>query len=269
MSDTTKISWTHHTFNMIMGCNKVGPGCENCYAEEMVVNRYHRTAPQEQPDGTVLELAVWGPRAPRKVLSDKYWLEPHEWNYQASIWGERRRVFCCSLGDVFENHPTVIGELPKLWPLIRATPWLDWLLLTKRSNRIEQSLPEDWGAGYPNVWLGVSVEDDHHSRLKRVDDLRKIPAAVRFISYEPALSSIAQLVDLTGIDWLIYGGESGPNYRQDDPQWAEDIRELCEKHGTAFYYKQGAARQQAAVTTLNGVTYHNYPTGRVPIPVGI
>lgn len=162
-----------------------------------------------------------------------------------------------------------MGELPKLWALIRATPWLDWLLLTKRSNRIEQSLPEDWGEGYFNVWLGVSVEDDHHSRLKRVDDLRNIPAAVRFISYEPALSPIAHEVDLTGIDWLIYGGESGPNWRQDDPQWAEDIRELCEKHKTAFYYKQGAAFRQGAVTTLNGVTYHNYPTSRVTIPTDI
>ena len=254
---------------MVIGCNNVGPGCENCYAEEMVVGLRGWTAPKEQPDGTVVELPVWGPRAPRKVLSENYWRTPYEWNYFASYWRTRRRVFCCSLGDVFENHPTVIDELPKLWALIRATPWLDWLLLTKRSNRIEQSLPEDWGEGYFNVWLGVSVEDDHHSRLKRVDDLRNIPAAARFISYEPALSPIAHKVNLAGIDWLIYGGESGPNWRRDDPQWAEDIRELCEKHGTAFYYKQGAARLQGAVTTLNDVTYYNYPIGRVPIPTDI
>ncbi len=273
MGDTTDISWAKHTFNMIIGCNKIGPGCDNCYAADMAHRRSNWDVSVIR-NGKEIKLPVWGtgPNTARRVRPESAWAEPLRWNYYASTWRERRRTFCMSLGDVFENHKTVEAQLPRLWETIKATPWLDWLLLTKRSKAIAGKLPADWGKGYFNVWLGVSVEDNDPKRLKRVDDLRKVPATIRFMSYEPALAPIAHKVNLKDIDWLIYGGESGPKHRPDDPQWAEDVRQLCKKTGTTFYYKQGAAFKQGADVYLNGKTYHNFPTHaqrRVPIPKGI
>jgi len=141
--------------------------------------------------------------------------------------------------DIFEDHPVIAGELLKLWPLIRETPHLIWQLLTKRSERIAESLPADWGEGYPNVWLGVSIENNEY--VSRADDLRQIPATLRFVSYEPALGPLDQL-DLTGIEWVIYGGESGPLYRPDDVRWALSMQRACfaEEGDCAFFYKQEA-----------------------------
>ena len=129
------------------------------------------------------------------------------WNREAEANGIRQRVFCSSMCDVFEDHPTIDAEREKLWPLIRATPSLDWQLLTKRADRMADRLPADWGGGYPNVWIGVSIENNDY--VDRADRIRDIPAVVRFISYEPALGPLDQL-NLSGIDWVIYGGESGP-----------------------------------------------------------
>jgi protein gp37 len=191
MAQKTTISWTDHTFNIAWGCTKVSPGCKNCYADALS-HRYGHD--------------VWGPGKPRRIFGEKHWREPLQWNSQAQSQGVRHRVFCSSMCDVFEDHPTIDGEREKLWSLIRATPWLDWQLLTKRPGRIRPALPADWGGGYGNVWLGTSIESNDYTA--RADILRTIPATVRFISYEPALGPLDQL-NLTGIDWLIYGGESG------------------------------------------------------------
>src|SRR3990167_1022295 len=156
---------------------------------------------------------VWGSDKSRRTFGDKHWNEPLKWNENAKKEVKRHKVFCSSMCDVFEKHPIIIQELKKLWPLIRQTPWLDWQLLTKHSNRIEMSLPSDWRQGYDNVWLGATIENNDY--CYRADKLRVIPAKVHFISYEPALGPLDKL-DLIHIKWLIYGGESGGHYRKDD-----------------------------------------------------
>lgn len=250
MADTTIIAWTHHTFNIAWGCVKVSPGCKNCYADGLS-RRYGHD--------------VWGPGKSRRTFGVKHWSEPLRWNAEAQKAGERRRVFCGSMCDWSEDHPAIDAERGKLWPLIRATPWLDWQLLTKRADRITSNLPVDWGTGYPNVWLGVSIENADYAW--RADHLRTIPAAVRFVSYEPALGPLAHALDLTGLHWIIYGGESGPGYRPEDKQWARDMRDACRNAGLAFFHKQSAAYRTEIGIELDGEIVREYPSTRQPLPL--
>jgi protein gp37 len=164
--------------------------------------------------------------------------------------------------DVFEDHPTVADEREKLWPLIRVTPWLDWQILTKRPERILANLPSDWLNGYPNVWLGTSIENNEY--VHRADDLRHIPATVRFVSYEPALGPLDRL-NLTGLDWVIYGGESGPEHRPHDLTWPRQMKAMCESAGVAFFYKQSAALRTELGTTLDDQVVREYPRRRIPL----
>jgi protein gp37 len=247
MSQTTIIGWTDHTFNIIWGCTKVSPGCKNCYADTLA-DRYGWD--------------VWGPNKARRTFGDKHWGEPLKWNSRAETERQRRRVFCGSMCDVFEDHPTVREQIEKLWPMIRRTPWLDWQLLTKRPERIAENLPRDWEGGYPNVWLGASIENNEYAN--RADFLRAIPATVRFVSYEPALGPLDEL-DLTGLDWIIYGGESGPVYRQHDLAWPRQMRQRCSAAGIAFFYKQSSAPRTEMGTTLDGETVRQYPKTRIPV----
>jgi len=249
MSDKTLIAWTHHTFNIAWGCTKVSPGCKNCYADSLS-SRYGHD--------------VWGPRKPRRTFDAKHWREPIKWNAAADAAGERRRVFCSSMCDIAEDHPTIAAEVVKLWPLIRATPWLDWQLLTKRPERYPQIIPSDWGKGYRNAWLGTSIESNDY--VHRADVLRKLPATVRFISYEPALGPLDKL-NLKGLDWIIYGGESGPGWRPEDKQWARDMNARCQRAGIAFFHKQSAAYRTEMGVELDGQIVRNYPARRLPLPV--
>lgn len=241
MADVTGISWTDHTHNIAWGCTKVSPGCQFCYADNLS-GRWG--------------FDVWGPQAPRRRLSQQNWNKPLKWNKEAQKEGRSHKVFSSSMCDNFEDHPTIAQELQKLWPLIRATPFLEWQLLTKRAERIEECLPDDWGDGYKNVWLGVSVENNDY--VERADYLRKVPAKIRFISYEPALGPVPDL-NLEGIHWLIFGGESGPNYRPADKQWAIDVRDRCQENGTAFFYKQSAALHPGTDPYLEGKEYKEFP----------
>lgn len=243
MSAKTIIAWTDHTFNIAWGCQKVSPGCAHCYAEGLA-DRYGHD--------------VWGPGKPRRTFGDRHWSEPLRWDREAGRAGVRRRVFCSSMCDNFEEHPTVAAELARLWPLVRRTPNLEWQLLTKRAERVADCLPSDWGPhGYPNVWLGVSIEDARYAG--RADFLRAVPAAVRFVSYEPALGPLAGALDLTGIGWVIYGGESGPRYRPEDKQWARDMRDACRARGVAFFHKQSAAAVTERGIELDGEVVREYP----------
>lgn len=247
MGETTAIAWTDHTFNIAWGCIKVSPGCKNCYAETLSEKR-----------GS----AVWGPNTQRRIFGDVHWKDPLKWNRKAQAAGKIARVFSSSMCDVFEDHPTIDEQRERLWATIRATPWLHWQLLTKRSDRIASHLPADWGvSGYPNVWLGVSIENDEYTF--RADHLRVIAAAVRFISYEPALGPVPSL-DTHGIDWIIYGGESGPGYRPEDKQWARDVRARCAHSGTAFFHKQSSAYRTEMGIELDGAIVREYPTPRGP-----
>jgi protein gp37 len=241
MAEKTGISWTDHTFNVAWGCDKVSPGCKFCYADVASAR---------------FGFDVWGKHKPRRTLSEHYWNEPIRWNRKAEKAGEIHKVFSSSMCDIFEDHPTISQELQKLWVLIKKTPYLTWQLLTKRAERIAQCLPFDWGEGYSNVWLGVSVENSDY--LYRIEHLRKIPCGIRFISYEPALGPLTE-IDLTGIKWLIYGGESGSNFRKDDRQWAINIKEKCKECGVAFFYKQGSGLLPGTCDKLDNTEYKEFP----------
>lgn len=253
MAEKTLIAWTDHTFNIAWGCQKISPGCANCYADDMASRYGHK---------------IWGPAKTtgRRTFGEKHWAEPLVWERQAAREGRQHRVFCSSMCDVFEDHPTIDVERAKLWPLIGRTPHLDWQLLTKRADRIAANLPADWDEIRGRVWLGVSVENADY--VWRMDRLRGIDPAVRFVSYEPALGPIAHAADLTGIDWLIYGGESGARHRPEDKQWARDVMAKCRESGTAFFHKQSAARFTERGIELDGKIVREYPTPRrVGLPV--
>ena len=250
MAKQSRISWTDATFNPWMGCSKASPGCAHCYAETLITNRMGRPG-------------LWGPKARRQVTSEANWKKPVAWNAQAEREGKRIKAFCGSLCDWAEDHPTPEATRPRLWELVRNTPFLDWLLLTKRAERIAACLPDDWENGYPNVWLGVSIESNDYRW--RADHLRQVPAVVRFISYEPALGPLDQL-DLKGIDWVIYGGESGPKFRGHNLDWPRQMRDLCRAVGVAFFYKQSSAIRTEMGTTLDGETIRESPTPRSKEP---
>ena len=246
MADRTIIAWTDHTFNPWMGCAKVSAGCANCYAEALTKNR--------------MGLSLWGVGGRRQVTSPAVWARPRRWDAEARATGRSARVFCASLCDVFEDHLTARATLPRLWDLIRRSTALDWQLLTKRPERIAESLPPDWGAGWDHVWLGTSIEDARAA--ERADHLRRVPAAVRFVSYEPAIGPLAEALDLSGIGWVIYGGESGSGHRREDKQWARDIRARCADSGAAFFHKQSAGWRTELGIELDGAIVREYPRDR-------
>jgi protein gp37 len=219
MADNSAIAWTNHTFNGWIGCTKVSAGCDNCYAEADFDHRKH--------------WVHWG-NHPRRRTSVSTWQNPVRWNRKAATAGARPRVFCSSLSDVFDNQAPEEWR-HDLWRLIRGTPNLDWLLLTKRPQNIQKMLPPDWDNGWPHVWLGTTTENQTEAD-RRIPHLRSVPAVVRFLSCEPLLEPIQP--DLAGIDWLICGGESGPGARYMEPAWARSLRDQCEGAGVAFFMKQ-------------------------------
>ncbi len=180
--ENSKIAWTDHTFNPWIGCEKVSPACDNCYAERDN-KRYGRG-----------ELFAG---APPIRTSAAYWKKPLKWNREAETTGKRQRVFCASWADVFDDRVPKQWRLD-LWALIAATPNLDWLILTKRPQNIKYMRPDDWSDGYPNVWLGVTAENREQA-ARRIPILRSIPAAVRFISCEPLLEDITSGLNLDGM----------------------------------------------------------------------
>jgi protein gp37 len=227
MAKDSKIEWTHHTFNPWWGCRKVSPACLHCYAETWARR---------------LALDLWGSKTPRRFFSDKHWAEPLKWNREAQRVGARRRVFCASMADVFEGRPELDEARARLWPLIEATPWLDWLLLTKRIHNVARMAP--WGDAWPaNVWLGTTVENQRWAN-RRVPILLSHNARVRFLSVEPLLGpvSIAHLIDThehrSKLHWLIAGGESGHGARPTHPYWIRSLRDECQTYGVAFHFKQ-------------------------------
>lgn len=256
MGQTTGIAWCDHTFNVVWGCTKVDPACTNCYAEAWA----KRTGEAE-----------WGPTAPRRIFGEKHWNEPRRWDRLAEKAGVRRRVFCSSMCDVFDKDMPP-GELPKLWPLIRATPHLDWQLLTKRADRIAQSLPPDWREGYPNVWLGVTAGDQNGADL-RLPLLQRVPARVRFVSYEPALEDVNWRPHFARagvhgdgdhpsarIHWLIAGAESGPRARPWKREWWRSARDQCAEYGVTFFLKQEIHdRKKVELPVLDGRQHADFP----------
>lgn len=246
MGEASKIEWTDSTFNPWIGCTKIAPACDHCYAADLS-KRYG--------------WAEWG-NHPRKRTSAALWNEPRKWQRKAAEFfaehGRRRRVFCASLADVFDNQvPSKWRD--DLWALIRDCPDLDWLLLTKRPQNIEKMLPEFWDEVKGHVWLGTTVEDQEHAD-RNIPHLLKHGSAVRFISVEPMLGAInltriathgGWYDALSGwryvreppapeetIDWVIAGGESGPHARASNPSWFRSLRDQCSRAGVPFLFKQ-------------------------------
>jgi protein gp37 len=221
MGERSAITWTDHTFNPWWGCTKVSPGCTNCYA----------AAFDKRVGGD-----HWKPDGARRFFGEKHWREPLKWNAAAAKAGVRAHVFCASMADVGEDRDDLAAERNRLPALVDATPHLDWLFLTKRPENLPRLMP--WIASRRNVWVGATVENAAHAW--RADELRKVDAAVRFISYEPALGPIADAIDLTGIDWIVCGDESGARRRPAQVQWFRDLRDRCAREGVAFHFKQWA-----------------------------
>ena len=222
MGKNSRIEWTNHTFNPWWGCTKVSAACKNCYAEA-----WSKRVGQ----------SVWGPNANRRFFGDKHWAEPIKWHSEALAAGQRRRVFCASMADVFEDRRELDEWREKLWALIDATSQLDWLLLTKRPEMVRRLVP--WGVNWPhNVWLGTTVEDQD-SAESRLIHLAKLPAVIRFISAEPLLGSLDLRPWLgTTINWVISGGESGPKARPSSPSWFRSLRQQCIDAAVPFHFKQ-------------------------------
>lgn len=233
MGQQTGIEWCSHTFNPWRGCTKVSPGCTHCYAE---------TLSKRNPK----VLGEWGPDGTRVIASESMWKQPLKWDRAAEQAGERRRVFCASLADVFEDRKELNGPRERLFFLIEQTPHLDWLLLTKRPDFAHYWMCEHYAtpSNLPNIWMGVSVEDQERAN-ERIPELLRIPAAVRFLSVEPLLAP----VDLTAracfaFDWVIIGGESGPGARPCHTEWIRSIRDQCRGAGVACFVKQLGSNSQ-------------------------
>jgi protein gp37 len=250
MSEETIIAWTDHTFNAWMGCTKVSAGCANCYAATLTKNR--------------MGLNLWGEHASRQVTKTP-WQNVRQWQSAAAsgapgILGNGKHLtFLGSLMDWAEDRADLVAPRRRMWQTVRDCPDIWFQMLTKRPENIRKFLPDDWGNGYANVWLGTSVEDMRVAW--RADRLRDIPAVVRFVSYEPALGSLNNL-NIAGIDWVIFGGESGAGYRPCDLQWAREMKRKCEQSGAAFFFKQSAAIRTEMGIELDGEIYRKFPVPR-------
>ena len=294
MGETTKIEWTstRHadgtvtpgaTFNPWIGCTKVSPGCQHCYAEAFA-KRYGK--------------AEWGPQAERVRTSAAYWQQPYTWNRKATAAGKRMKVFCASLADVFEDNEQVNGWRAELWPMMEATNMLDWLLLTKRPENVNDLVPARWrnvGRWPANVWIGTTVENQDMA-YKRIQALVKVPARVRFLSCEPLLGPLdlrfvlnwkdriedeAMLWCEEPIQSVIAGGESGPKARPMHADWALSLRDQCVAAGVPFLFKQwgewmpasqlhGLHALETEVAFLMGANYqcHTFDDGKMTARLG-
>lgn len=248
MSENSKIEWCDHTFNPWEGCQKVGPGCDHCYAEA----RNARFG-----GGSAVN---WGAGAPRRRTSVANWRKPLAWNAAHERFfaaqGRRQRVFCASLADVFDNAIDPAWRRD-LFDLIVDTPNLDWLLLTKRIGNVPQMVQAATLCDLlpSNVWLGATIVNQEEAE-RDIPKLLAVPARVRFLSMEPLLGPVdlvssgalwsdmnGNIVDapsrgLRGVDWVIAGGESGPGARPMHPDWARSLRDQCAAASVPFLFKQ-------------------------------
>jgi protein gp37 len=291
MAEQSKIEWCDHTFNPWEGCQKVGPGCDHCYAE---------TRNARYGGGIAVN---WGPGAPRRRTSVSNWKKPLQWNAAHAAFfaehGRRQRVFCASLADVFDNAVDPAWRMD-LFSLIAQTPNLDWLLLTKRIGNVQKMSSGD-GLMFDmiarRVWLGISVVNQEEAD-RDIPKLLAVPAAKRFLSMEPLLGPVDLLKNsdplcrcdgcmsmarkhpehpgLQRIDWVIVGGESGAGARPMHPDWARSLRDQCTAAGVPFLFKQwgewwpnfGADDDMAPVYDFadgdSGTSDHGAPPPGVP-----
>lgn len=241
----TSIEWTDATWNPVAGCTILSPGCTNCYAMRM--------AARLEAMGTEKYRGLTRKTGGRAKWTGKLYLDRKALE-APKTWHKPRQIFVNSMSDLF--HADVPADfVADVWSTMRATPQHTYQILTKRPDRMAEVT-----AALPvlrNVWLGTSVESADY--LDRIDDLRRVRAAVRFISFEPLLGSVAG-ADLTDVHWAIVGGESGPQARPMDPEWVTEIEAGCRGYDTAFFFKQwGGKNKKAAGRMLNGRTYDEMP----------
>jgi protein gp37 len=242
MGEKSNISWTDATFNIVWGCEKISPGCANCYAAETAVD--DRLGYKDK-SGEFVKL--WGAGSTRRILSDGYWRQLAKWNRKAREAGKVLLVFSSSMADFFEDHPLVNDQRERFWDMTKELEWLQFQLVTKRPENIGVMLPPWWDIIAGRHWLGTSVENQDYAG--RVDHVLKHASGVKFVSYEPALGFLkfddgilGMPDDSSRIGWVIYGGESGETHRMDADAWAESMAWDCRAHGTAFWMKQHAGR---------------------------
>lgn len=251
MAKNSKIEWTDHTFNPWIGCTKVSPACDNCYAEALMDSRYGRVR--------------WGAGEDRSRTAPSTWVQPRKWNKQALASGLPVFVFCASLADVFDNEVDERWRAD-LFDLIGSTPALTWLLLTKRiGNVLRMTNVARLGTDYwlpRNVAIGATMAnqeeyDRDRMKLARVKDERDV--RFTFGSFEPLLGPV--ILDKNAPDWIIVGGESGANARPMNLDWARSLRAQSAELGRVFNFKQvGGRRSDKGGHDLDGVTYFARPT---------
>jgi protein gp37 len=234
MGQKSSIEWTESTWNPVTGCTKISPGCKNCYAERMAI----RLKAMGQPNyARAFELAI------------------HEEAIELPLrWKRPQTIFVNSMSDLFHvNVPTEF--ILRVFDVMRRAHWHRFQVLTKRASRVRRlDRRLDWA---PNIWMGVSVETDIYTF--RIDELRDTGAAIKFLSLEPLLGPLDDL-NLTGIDWVIAGGESGPRAREVKPDWVQSIRDQCIQSNVPFFFKQwGGVWKKRFGRTLDGRTWDEMP----------
>jgi protein gp37 len=244
MAVGSAIEWTEATWNPTTGCDRLSAGCDHCYALTLAKRLKAMGAPKYQNDG---DPRTSGPGFGVTIHPNALRI-PYGWR-------EPRVVFVNSMSDLFHARVPV-SFVREVFSVMADTPRHTYQVLTKRSHRLVRLADRlDWP---PNVWLGVSVEDA--AQLQRIDHLRHVPAAVRFLSCEPLLGPLHGL-DLTGIGWVIAGGESGPGCRPLDRTWVTDIRDACTAAGVPFFFKQwGGRTPKAGGRELDGVLWDEMPS---------
>lgn len=231
MAENSAIEWTDATFNPWWGCAEVSPGCKNCYARSLA----ERLLPH---------MSLWDVNGDRRLFGADHWRGPLRWERKAVKEGRRLKVFCASMADVFDNNPALDSTRLHLWQLIRQTPNLDWLILTKRIGNVSKMVP--FGPIWPpNIWLGISVVNQEEAD-RDIPKLLTINARTRFLSCEPLLGPIEfplpcrDSVFWNGIDWVIVGGESGHKARPMLEEWALGLVGQCVAAGCPVFMKQGS-----------------------------
>ena len=243
MASRSAIEWTEVTWNPVTGCDRISPGCEHCYALTLARRLKAMGVSKYQLDGDPRTSGPgFGVSLHREALDEPYG------------WRTPRVVFVNSMSDLF--HAKVpLPFIQEVFDVIAHTPQHTYQVLTKRSLRLRRLA--DRLAWPSNLWMGVSVENEEV--LSRVDHLRHVPAAVRFLSCEPLLGPLDQ-IDLAGIGWVIAGGESGPNYRPMDLDWARGLRDACQVAGVPFFFKQWGGRTPKALgRQLDGQFWDEMP----------
>ena len=238
MSTNSAIEWTDSTWNPVTGFTKVSPGCKHCYAETFA-ERWRGISRHPYEQG--FDLRFWEDRLELPLS-----------------WKKRRMVFVNSMSDLFHEE-VPLSFVRKVFRTMEKASWHTFQILTKRSARLAEFAPTlNWP---PNVWMGVSVETDDH--LRRIGHLQEVPAAVRFLSLEPLLGPIGSF-DLSGIDWVIVGGESGPGARPMDAIWVREIHKHCRRAGVPFFFKQwGGVQKSRNGRKLDGRTWDEMPKGHL------